>query len=242
MKKMVIVVALAAILATGTAFADHPDGTSGYVERYLFVKDGDTAVKVTYDGTKAEAFPALAEKQAWQWYSYDEYAAHVKNIINLTNNVAGSRARVIGADCDSCIIPGDVVTAAMFGAERDPLKLIQTLTDIKNGIKVSRPITIYTKNGPNVADNNVGWVKWYVYSYSFKDKAGNEVDLGLFETRDGLFNALRQYYDREIAAGRLTKAEADRSYSRVAHGVRNVDEMPLQQKLLNYKKLYNVYL
>jgi hypothetical protein len=130
----------------------------------------------------------------------------------------------------------------MMGAERDSVILNQTLADIRNGIKVSRPITIFAKEGDGgVSDYPIGWVKWYAYSYSCKDRAGNEVDLGVFETRDGLFAALRQYYDREIAAGRIARAEADRLYNSIAHNVRNVDEVPLTEKLRNYRSLYNPY-
>ena len=86
--------------------------------------------------------------------------------------------------------------------------------------------------------NFEGWVKWYCFGYTFKDRDGNEVDLGLFETRDGLFAALRQYYDKETAAGRLTKEEADKLYNGIAHSVRHIDEVPLAEKLLHYKQLY----
>jgi hypothetical protein len=61
----------------------------------------------------------------------------------------------------------------------------------------------------------------------------------LFETRDELFAALKQYYDNEIITGRLTKSE-DGLYNKIAQPVRNVDEAPLANKLLN-PRIYNPY-
>ncbi len=111
--------------------------------------------------------------------------------------------------------------------------------DIQNGIRISRPkLILVATPGKWTGQNLTGWVNWYCYGYTFKDAAGHEVDLGLFETRDELFAALRQYYDKEIAAGAMKKAEADGLYNKVAHNVRLIDEVPLKEKLVSYKNLY----
>ena len=239
MKKTVSLLFMCVFALTAAATAG-----AQYVERMIFVKDGDTAVKVSYDGQNSEAFPASVQKEAWRWYSYEEYAEHVKLINDVNNKETGARSRSGGTNMDTCSVGSyaALINAASLGAERDIAKLNQTLADIKNGIRVSRPLTIFAKDGAGgVNDYIVGWVKFYVYSYSFKDKAGNTVDLGLHETRDSLFSALRQYYNKEIAASRLTGAEADRLYNGITHGVRNVDEMPLTEKLLKYRQLYDQY-
>ncbi len=199
----------------------------------LFVVDGETDVQVARDSETIEPYPAVTQKASWKWYTYDEYEAHVKNMEFLKG---GGKDPVWG-HCSGMY--AHFIESATRGAERDPAKLRQTLADIQNGIKVSRPkLILVATNGKWTGMNLTGWVNWYCYGYTFKDAAGKEVDLGLFETRDELFGALRQYYDEEIASGSLTKAEADGLYSRVAHNVRNVDEVPLTEKLLHYKSLY----
>ena len=57
-----------------------------------------------------------------------------------------------------------------------------------------------------------------------------------------MFNALKFYCDKEVRAERMTKREADRLYKGLAHNVRNCDEVPLSDKLVNYKNLYDPYL
>ena len=232
--KKTIILFLVSFIVIGIGWAQEP--TTPYVERMLFVKDGDNAVKVTYNGQSWADFNTTAANQSWKWYSYEEYAEQMKVIKSAKRSLAA------GTDCDTCNlgILAQIIGESMLGAERDPAKLDQTLADIKNGIKVSRPVTIITKNGAGgINDDTIGWVKWYCYNYTFKDRAGKTVDLGLFETRGELFSALRQYYDRETAAGRLTKSEADRLYNNIAHDVRNVDEVPLTEKLVVYRQLYN---
>ena len=49
------------------------------------------------------------------------------------------------------------------------------------------------------------------------------MDLGLFETRETLFSALKQYQNKEAAAGRLIQKEADVLFSGITFPVRNVD-------------------
>jgi len=189
-----------------------------YRERMLFVTKGENTLKVTYDGETWEAYTAVTENENWRWYSYEEYAEHIEYIKNARYDICtGSYA--------------DFMISSMRGAETDPAKLRQTLEDIKNGIKVSRPKMIYITHEAGPKGDPAGWIHWYCYGYVFKDKAGNKVDLGLFETRDALFAALKQYCDTEVSAGRLTQREAARLFGKISHKTRNTDEEPLANKL-----------
>lgn len=131
-------------------------------------------------------------------------------------------------------------------ALKERARYMQTLADINNGIKIAKFKQIFIQDpGPQFDSYNLNnllpgnsrgcIITWYCFSYSFTDPAGNEVDLGLFETRDQLFAALWQYYGQEVAEGRLTPAEATGLYNDIAHTTRNIDEAPLMEKLLNYQ-------
>ena len=222
---------------SGAGILSDESSPSGYVERMLFATKGESALKVTYDGSTWENTPVIKENENWYWYSYEEYAEHIESIISK-RNIQDSTHDCMG-------LYSSQVNESMLGAEKDHEKLMQTLVDIKNGIRVSRPKTIFIteETGPAsgilgrspINSQFEGWLQWYCYGYTFRDKAGNTVDLGLFETRDELFAAMKQYYDKEVAANRLTQLEADNLYKAVTHPVRNIDEEPLVQKLANLK-------
>jgi beta-lactamase regulating signal transducer with metallopeptidase domain len=200
-------------------------GQLDYVERMLFVTRGESAVKVTYDGDTWAPYTPILQAEDWKWYTYDEYLDFIEYI----------KTKQLCAE----ISPLTIKTM-----DKEMVKLDQTLKDIKNGIRVSKYKAIYISDGikplflnhwPSesdpVATTQINWIMWYCFGYTFIDKAGNEVDLGLFETRDQLFAALKQYYDNEVAAGRLTQDEAAGLYGHIAHKVRNNDEVPLADKL-----------
>jgi hypothetical protein len=191
--------------------------SGGYRECMLFVSKGEAAVKITYDGSTWEPFDIALEKQAWIWYTYDEYKEYTDNIMKF-----------IRANPDLSQERQDIVAA----------RLEQTLLDIKNGIKVSREKSVFILSpGPQANRGGLhsfdGILPWSCYGYSFKDKAGKEVDLGLFETRGLLFAALKGYYDQEVATGRISQAEADGLYNNIAHLVRWGTETTLADKLAN---------
>ena len=210
----------------------------------LFAKDGENIIKVTSDHVSYETYHTVTQDINWEWFTYDEFDLKMK---------AALEPRKYGYAEFPYGTYGTWIAlwiSMHIGPERNRDILKQTLHDIKKGIKVAKPLNVViTSDGlpvefiqyPQTAHNIVGWVNWYAYSYSFKDKSGNEVDLGIYETRDGLFNALRYYCEKEIASGRMTKREAKKFYKGIAHNVRNCDEVPLSDKMINYKKLYNGY-
>jgi beta-lactamase regulating signal transducer with metallopeptidase domain len=192
-----------------------------YKEKMLFLSEGENTLNVTYDSETWEPYSTSVENETWKWYSYEEFEKHLDHVINdepETDKICS------GAYCS-------LIETSMLGAERDSEILKQTLIDIENGIKVSKAKIIYVKEGPGHKGDSVGWLHWYCYGFAFRDKSGNEVDLGLYETRSGLFSALKQYCNSELEAGRLTQTEADSFYNSIAHGLRNVDEEPLKEKL-----------
>ena len=197
--------------------------TSPFVQRLLFVRQGETGIRVSTNGQTWEPFEIIIENEQWRWFSYEEFDERVRLI--STGNFDESRSSVHSVR--------DPTKRLYLGAERNIRNLIQTRTDIRNGIRVSRPKTIFLTSGEGLSDNIEGWMQWYVYAFTFQDRNGNIVDLGLHETRDSLFAALRQYYDNEIAAGRISRREANRLFNNIAHGERNVDEAPLMERLLN---------
>jgi len=213
----------------------------------LIVKDGETSFRRLIplgDNPMGdiEDYYIHAKNINWEWYTPEEfeYVIMVAREPHKRVNFFRAPETLTWLYYDSMVL----------GAERDKKILEQTLKDIKKGIKVSKPIHItITNDGLNTSfpqppfttgiTNLVGWANWYVYSYTFTDKAGKEVDLGIFETRGALFNALKFYCDAEVRAGRMTKREADRMYKGLAHNVRNSDEVSLSDKLLNFRKLYD---
>ena len=232
---------LLVLIVAGNLTATEPSA-SGYVEKLFFITKGDSTLKVSYNGETWEVYNGNANEENWSWYTPEEY----EEIIGLFKD----KEKEILQFTLSIIVPSVSFKAplgeenryyrASLFAERDQAKLSQTLTDIKNGIKVSRPKTIYIKDGIDPMGAFFGWVTWCCYSYSFQDSAGKEINLGPFETRDELFAALKQHYNSEVSSGRLTQTEADSFYAKLAHPVRNVDEAPLVKKLLN-PKLYNSF-
>jgi len=217
------VAASAAGTAADFAQADTVSDSTSYIERMLFITEGDTQLKATYDGNTWEAFSANTAKEAWRWYSYEEFAEKIE-LIGKNNS---------GMEKVCTTVYEDLYRSSMLGLERDAATLKQTLADIKNGIKVSRSKSIFT-NDSNGPDGNItGFIHWYCFGYTFQDRDGQEVDLGLFETRDALFAALWEYYENEVSSGRLTKAEAGSQYGKIAHEARHTDEKPLAQKLHN---------
>jgi len=215
--------------ASGAAADFTPADSPSYVERMLFVTEGDTKLKATYDGNTWEVFSANTAKETWRWYSYEEFAEKIE-LIGKNNS---------GMEKICTTIYEDLVRSSMLGLERDAATLTQTLADIKNGIKVSRSKSIFVNDSTGPDGNITGFIHWYCFGYTFQDRDGNEVDLGLFETRDALFAALREYYEKEVYSGRLTRAEAESQYGKVAHKARHVDEKPLAQKL-NNKEQYRL--
>ena len=255
---MIMVVGIAMIFATGktipsvlaaasgdieeagyvleSAVADNDDTAkstenfSYYAERMLFATKGEHNVKVTYDGKTWATYLPILQEEYWSWYTYEEYEQFIESI----------KAEEFSASV------GSVYPLSLITVDKDLQKLEQTLADIANGIKVSKykPIYLVSGEGPLIEVVGVSssksmqtsWIMWYCFGYTFTDSAGNEVDLGLFETRGALFAALKQYYDKEVAAGRLTQAEAANLYSKIAHPIRNADEVSLKEKLLDYNQ------
>ena len=201
-----------------------------YVERMLFVTKGECNLKTTCDGKTWSSYTPILEEEYWSWYTYEEYRSIIEYIKEAKLSAAINSFYLL----------------SLIAMNKDVQKLEQTLADIQNGIKVSKYKPVYLMNGEgplfevtgvNSKDSaQTSWIMWYCFGYSFTDKAGNEVDLGLFETRSELFSALKQYYNDEVAAGRMTPAEADTLYKKIAHPIRNADEAPLQEKILNYSK------
>ena len=240
MKKMLFKVLVCVILTgitTNAVYAQKALHTS------LVVKDGENIVKITRDfGENWEVYPTSTQNENWEWYTPEEF----EHVIVLARDPTKAEWFTWHPEYG----PYDYISESiMYSAEREMAILQQTLKDIKKGIKVSKPVRIcITSDGLSPAlglfysTNWVGWAHWYVYGYTFTDKAGKEVDLGIYETRTGLFNALKFYCDKEVRAGRMTKREANRMYRGLAHNVRNCDEVPLSDKLFNYKKLYDPYL
>ena len=187
----------------------------GYQEKLLFVSRGETTVKVTYDSQTWEPYDTDLDKQDWIWYTYEEKKAEFENASKAVANTMSQEGLDIGR------------------ARHDRI-----LSDIENGIKFSRTKSIYIMDpGPQGEASALnGIIYWYCFGYSFTDKAGNEIDLGLFETRDQLFAVLREYYDHEVAAGRLSQTEADDLFTNVAHSERLPAEVPLAEKLANQDK------
>ncbi len=200
--------------------AQHP--YLGYVERMFFATKGETMLKVTYDGKTWEPYSYIPvpPEEEWRWYSYDEYKEYMDIQLEL-------------------LYPPDYVFTTRYIVEdsfKELEKHLQTLTDIKHGIKVSKDRTVYLVDQSDPRwKNEIGEIKWRCFGYSFRNKFGREVDLGLFETRDELFAALKQYYDREVSIGNLTQKEGDDLYNSIAHQIRNDDEVPLLEKLRNSK-------
>ena len=230
-------------ITTNVVWAEDASRLSGK----LVVKDGETSFRrVIPLGDNPigdiEDYYIHAKDINWEWYTLDEF-----EYVIMVAREPHKRVNFFRAPETLTWLYFD---SAELGAERDKKILEQTLKDIKKGIKVSKPIEIYITDdglypesrsypfhtGPT---NFVGWANWYVYSHTFTDKAGKEVDLGIYETRSGLFNALKFYCDAEVRAGRMTKREANRMYRGLAHNVRNCDEVALSDKLLNFRKLYD---
>ncbi|MCL1940755.1 MAG: hypothetical protein FWG09_02340 [Synergistaceae bacterium] len=249
MKKFVIL-ALTGVIVTGMiANAVWAEEASALSHR-LVVKDGENIVKRVTDfennpnGNMVD-FHVSVKNVNWEWYTPEEFEYAIMIAREPEKRVDFMRP----PDC----LYDNLFNSVQLGAERNRAILHQTLADIKKGVKVSKPVHIYiTDDGhyPNTMSSNsffarlnfVGWANWYVYGYTFTDKAGKEVDLGIYETRGGLFNALKFYCDKEVKAERMTREEADSLYGGIAHNVRNCDEMPLSDKLFNFRKLYNPYL
>lgn len=208
-----------------------PDADSlNYVSRMLFVTQGETDLKVTYDGVTWEYYhSASLKEETWFWYTFEEFEEYMGLMATIPSHTG----------------PG------LRGVKISMPVLEQTLVDIKNGIRVSKnkPILVSHLAGPVAGfDRTAGyidfhpgtklrdtWIEWYCFGYTFKDKYGNTVDLGLFETRDELFAALRLCYDKEVQLCRMTQPEADGLYSQIAHSIRYADEVPLVVKLSNAK-------
>ena len=212
----VVILVFATTKAATAVMAEIPNEYNGHMERMLFVTKGETALKVTYDGSTWEYYPCINEGEEWKWYSPEEF----ESLINLAKADNYSTYRWAGA----------------YEAENDLTKLEQTLADINNGIKVSKSKIIFVADdiGPqSVSSSTMRCFYWYCFGYSFTDKAGNTVDLGLFETRSALFAALKLYYDKEVIAGHLSQSEADRLFNKIAHPLRNHDEVSLLDKFIN---------
>ncbi len=229
---LLMIVGTTALFATDRAVVTR--AAVGYTERMLFTTRDSAVVKVTYDGATWQAYPAVTDRENWNWYTEQEYVEHMKQVAvwAQTQNFQDNKYSL---DWNSLL-----ANTSMRGVESDPAKLAQTLADIQNGIRVSKPKTIYLKYGTAPNSESIGWVHWYCYGYTFQDDAGNTVDLGLFETRDELFHALKRYYDGQVSAGTLTEAEVSLRYGKIAHNTRNLDEVPLPEKLLN-RHAYNPY-
>jgi beta-lactamase regulating signal transducer with metallopeptidase domain len=200
----------------GISYSEQPE----HLARMLFATKGETAVKVTYDGDTWQYYSCLLEDEEWSWYSSEEFS----QLIERSESAAAN----------------NYLWSDIYQAEANKYKLAQTLEDIKNGIKVSKSKMIVVKEGAGpqsslLSSAGTGYIFWYCFGYTFTDKAGNIVDLGLFETRSALFGALMSYYNEEVAAGRLTQTEANRLYIKIAHPVRNRDEIPLLNKLTSDK-------
>ena len=229
---LLMIVGTTALFATDRAVVTR--AAVGYTERMLFTTRDSAVVKVTYDGATWQAYSAATDRENWNWYTEQEYIEYMKQVAVWvqTQNCQDNKYSL---DWNSLL-----ANTSMRGVESDPVKLAQTLADIQNGIRVSKPKTIYLKYGTGPNSESIGWVHWYCYGYTFQDDAGKTVDLGLFETRDALFGALKRYYDGQVAAGTLTEAEAGLRYGKIAHNTRNLDEVPLPEKLLN-RHAYNPY-
>jgi beta-lactamase regulating signal transducer with metallopeptidase domain len=224
-----LVSGIGVVFATGEALpealaTDSGDSVSATenrdVPRMLFVTSGERAVKVTYDGITWEPYPAITKVEDWKWYSYEEYESYMKLLTEYGHYY---------------------YTWGVFGQERDLEIHLQTLEDIAKGIKVSKRKSIFINEGTGPQSYlREGLIDWYCFSYTFTDLHGNEVELGLFETRDELFADLKQYYDREVMVGNITFTEAEALYNNIAHQIRNSDEVPLSEKLRNCS-LYSHY-
>jgi|GEM_PF-562927 len=189
-------------------------------ERMLFIIKGENNVYVTYDGINWEPYDTTLENEDWRWWSREEYKEYAES--NMKKLLPNSD------------IPQEKV-------DNDKARYVQTLKDIKNGIRVSRnKENIYIVNSAPPFIEPEGWIARYCFGFDFTDRYGENVDLGLFETRDQLFAALQQYYEQEVAAGRLTPQDADALYNKIAHPVRMEDEVPLFEKIVNmYRTLDN---
>ena len=187
--------------------------SEGRRERMLAIIKGENVVRVTYDGINWEPYDICLENEDWLWWSYEEYMDRVECIVNkLFPDPAISQEKV----------------------DNDIARYVQTLKDIKNGIKVSKKKeNIYIIDPESTATDWEGWIAWYCFGYAFKNKLGENVDLGLFETRDQLFAALYKYYEQEMAEGHVTQREANTLYNEIAHSVRMEDEVPLFDKIAN---------
>jgi len=198
---------------------DNKPFPKGYKERYFSQTKGKDALNVTYDGRNWEPYEPILENEYWFWWNYEEYKAEVDLIKELWT--LGKSWSPYGDP------PEDI--------EREITLYTQTLEDIEKGIKVSKRKNIAVL--PYEGIDDIAPIYWYCFGYSFKNQCGNEVDLGLYETRDQLFAALKLYYDRESAEGRLTPAEADELYKQIAHSQRFPDEITLGEKMEYISKL-----
>ena len=244
MKRLFLMVLIIMILSGITANTVWAQDAYRSIANQLIVKDGSTIFKIyrSVDNPyELEDYHASNQNVIWEWYTPEEFEYEIMIARDPTKEIGYYRPPEYG--------PASYLSFSMaLSAERDMAKLQQTLKDIKKGIKVSKPVRItittdglYPDRSSNVT-NFVGWAHWYVYGYTFTDKAGKEVDLGIYETRGALFNALKFYCDKEVRAERMTKREANRMYKGLAHDVRNCDEVSLTDKLVYYKKLYEPYL
>jgi beta-lactamase regulating signal transducer with metallopeptidase domain len=216
---LILVSSVAILFATAKAESKVPGPVPPDFEvGTIFTSLSDASLTKRYEDNIWKNYELELETAEWNWYSEKEYLVLMED--------ANAEYRFSNYASDK------IYPAALMMLDKEPAKLMQTLADIRNGIKVSRPKHIHlVDRGEPTADMLNEWIMWYCFSYVVKDKDGSEVDLGLFETRDDLFAALKEHYQQEVEKGSLTQAEADRLYKQIAHQTRNNDEMHLQDKL-----------
>jgi beta-lactamase regulating signal transducer with metallopeptidase domain len=117
--------------------------------------------------------------------------------------------------------------------EDKSVSFIRTQENVGNGLKSPQPGTIFIKNGVGFRGPSGKWMQWY--TFGVPDLASGRAESPLFETRDGLFVAVKQYYDSEVSAQTITQAEAELLYKKLVFLVRTMDEMTLLEKCFAIK-------
>lgn len=139
------------------------------------------------------------------WWTYDEYKAWLDNERTTLPALIGQEYSYRDADG---VLHNEVWTQERVNAAI--ARYEQTLDSIRNGAKVSKTVD---------GDDSIGMIMnpsvppAVGCSAAIEFSDGNIIDLGLYDTKGEVFQAVKDYCDKQVETGNMTRQEADKILS-----------------------------